>query len=229
MIDKEQTLGQLATAVPAAAKVFYRHGLDYCCGGNKPLATACAEHGLDVAEVLAELQAAATTTPAAGASWAERPIPELILHILQRYHEPLKLEIPRLVELAFTVERVHAGRPGCPAGLANHLAEMRRAVDEHLLKEEQILFPLILAGRGRMAPMPIQVMLTEHDDHGQALRRTRALTDDLQLPDGACAKWRELYRALEELEQELMDHIFLENSVLFPRALEGNGASQPLL
>ncbi|HZW91210.1 MAG TPA: iron-sulfur cluster repair protein YtfE [Myxococcaceae bacterium] len=229
MIDKEKTLGQLATAVPAAAKVFYRHGLDYCCGGNKPLATACAEHGLDVAEVLAELQAAATTAPATGASWAERPIPELILHILQRYHEPLKLEIPRLVELAFTVERVHAGKPGCPAGLANHLAEMRRAVDEHLLKEEQILFPMILAGRGGMARMPIQVMLSEHDDHGQALRRTRALTDDLQLPDGACAKWRELYRALEELEQELMDHIFLENSVLFPRALEGSGASQPPL
>ena len=227
MIDKEQTLGQLATAVPAAARVFYRHGLDYCCGGNKPLSTACAENGLDVATVLQELQTASTGTPGPATGWAERPLPELIGHILERYHAPLKLEVPRLFELALTVERVHAGKPGCPDGLASHLAQMRRAVEEHLLKEEQVLFPLILSSHRRMARMPIQVMLREHDDHGQALRRTRALTDNLRLPEGACAKWRELYRALAELEQELMEHIFLENSVLFPRALQEDGVSRP--
>ena len=219
MIDKEQTLGQLATAVPGAARVFHRHGLDYCCGGSKPLSTACAESGLDVATVLEEVQAA-STTPAAPLDWGQRPLAALIRHILDRYHAPLKLEIPRLVELARTVERVHEGNPRCPVGLASHLDGMQRAVDEHLMKEELILFPMILEARGRLARMPIQVMLAEHEDHGQALRKTRALTGDLQVPEEACLKWRELYRALGELEQELMDHILLENSVLFPRALE---------
>ena len=228
MIDKEQTLGQLATAVPTAARVFHRHGLDYCCGGNRSLAAACAESGLDLGTVLEELQAAAATSPGTGQRWADRTIPELVGHILERYHIPLKLEVPRLVELARTVERVHGSKPSCPRGLAQHLAETQQAIEEHLMKEEQILFPLVLTAPGRMARMPIQVMLKEHDDHGQALRRTRALTDDFHLPADACLKWRELYRALAELEEELMEHIALENSVLFPKVLQANGSSPPL-
>jgi regulator of cell morphogenesis and NO signaling len=228
VIDKEQTLGQLATAVPTAARVFHRHGLDYCCGGNRSLAAACAESGLDLGTVLEELQAAAATSPGTGERWADRTIPELVGHILERYHIPLKLELPRLVELARTVERVHGSKPSCPRGLAQHLTEMQRAVEEHLMKEEQILFPLVLTAPGRMARMPIQVMMSEHDDHGQALRRTRALTDDFHLPPEACLKWRELYRALAELEEELMAHIHLENSVLFPKALQAD-ASVPSL
>jgi regulator of cell morphogenesis and NO signaling len=228
VIDKEQTLGQLATAVPTAARVFHRHGLDYCCGGDRSLAAACAEGGLDLRTVLEELQAAAATSPGTGERWADRTIPELIGHILERYHTPLKLELPRLLELARTVERVHGSKPSCPRGLAEHLAGMQQAVEEHLMKEEQILFPLVLTAPGRMARMPIQVMLREHDDHGQALRKTRALTDDFHLPPEACLKWRELYRALAELEEELMAHIHLENSVLFPKVLEASVSSPPL-
>ena len=228
MIDKEQTLGRLATDVPTAARVFHRHGLDYCCGGNRSLSAACAESGLDLGTVLEELKAAAATSPGTGERWAERTIPELIGHIIERYHIPLKLELPRLVELARTVERVHGSKPSCPRGLAQHLAEMQQAVAEHLMKEERILFPLVLTAPGRMARMPIQVMLSEHDDHGQALRRTRTLTGDFRLPPEACLKWRELYRALAELEEELMAHIHLENSVLFPKVLEANVSSPPL-
>jgi regulator of cell morphogenesis and NO signaling len=228
VIDKEQTLGQLATDVPTAARVFHRHGLDYCCGGNRSLAAACAEDGLDLGTVLAELQAALATAPAKAERWAERTIPELIAHILERYHIPLKLEVPRLVELAGTVERVHGNKPSCPRGLAQHLTRMQREIEEHLMKEEQILFPLALTSPGRRARMPIQVMMAEHDDHGRALRRTRALTDDLRLPPEACLKWRELYRALGELEEELMQHIALENSVLFPRVLAADASAPPL-
>jgi len=228
VIDKEQTLGQLASAIPTAARVFHRHGLDYCCGGNRSLAAACAEGGLEVATVVEELQAAAATSPGTDERWAEWTITELVGHILERYHIPLRLEVPRLVELARTVERVHGSKPSCPKGLAQHLAEMQRAVEEHLMKEEQILFPLALTARRGLARMPIQVMLKEHDDHGQALRRTRALTHDFRLPEDACLKWRELYRSLAELEEELMEHIHLENSVLFPKVLEGNGSSPSL-
>jgi regulator of cell morphogenesis and NO signaling len=106
-------------------------------------------------------------------------------------------------------------------GLAELLDEVGTEVASHLAKEEQILFPLILSGRGPMAHMPVQVMIREHEDHGQNLRRIRELTSDFALPDYACATFRELYRALAQLEVELMDHIHLENNVLFPRALAG--------
>ena len=105
--------------------------------------------------------------------------------------------------------------------LVNLLREIHLAVESHLGKEEQILFPLILAGHGESAHMPIQVMLQEHEDHGQNLQRIRATTSDLTPPSYACDSWRALYRALAKLEIDLMAHIHLENNMLFPRALAG--------
>jgi len=216
--SSERTLGELATAYPGAAKVFHRYGLDFCCGGEQSLAQACVADGLDPEEVMHEVEILAANA-SDEVRWDSRPLDELVEHILERYHAPLRTELPRLVELASKVERVHADKPERPAGLADLLAEMQSAVEGHLAKEEQILFPLIVAGHGRRAYMPVQVMIKEHEDHGQNLRRVRELTNDLQLPEHACASWRELYRSLEELERELMDHIHLENNILFPRAL----------
>ena len=88
-------------------------------------------------------------------------------------------------------------------------------------KEEQVLFPMILSGRGAMAAMPVSVMEEEHRDHGKNLERTRALTNDFIAPESACNTWRALYLGLAELERDLMEHIHLENNVLFPRALQG--------
>jgi regulator of cell morphogenesis and NO signaling len=220
MTTQEQTLGDLVTAIPTAARVFHRYQLDYCCGGRQTLADACAPRGIDALAVLGEIQAANQQAPAP-ARWDERPLSELIRHILDRYHAPLKTELPRLLELARKVERVHADKTGCPTGLAALLDEIQTEVASHLAKEEQLLFPLILAGNGPTAHMPVRVMLREHEDHGQNLRRVRELTHDFALPAYACATFRELYRALAELEVELMQHIHLENNVLFPRALAG--------
>ena len=79
-------------------------------------------------------------------------------------------------------------------------------------------------GRGALAHMPVQVMMQEHEDHGQNLARTREITKGFAVPEEACATWRELYRRLEALESELMQHIHLENHVLFPKAVEEAGA-----
>jgi regulator of cell morphogenesis and NO signaling len=221
MVNTQQTLGELVAAIPAAARVFHRYGLDFCCGGKQSLAQACAAEQLDPEAVIQEIETTAASEQEQ-VRWDQRPLEELIQHILDRYHAPLKTEIPRLVDLARQVEDSHRDRPDRPAGLADLLEEVRTAVESHLAKEEQVLFPLILSGRGQMAHMPVQVMIKEHEDHGQNLRRIRALTNDLRIPDDACASWRELYRSLAQLEVDLMDHISLENNVLFPRALGGD-------
>ncbi len=220
MMNPNQTLGELVTADPAAAKVLQRHRLDYCCGGKQSLEAACAAARVDADAVLREL-AGVEASGHDEVRWAQRPIDQLVHHILDRYHAPLRTELLRLVELARQVERAHADKPDRPEGLADLLVDVRAAVESHLAKEEQILFPLILSGRGQNAYMPVQVMILEHEDHGQNLRRIRELTKDLKLPEYACASWRELYRALGELEVELWDHIHLENNILFPRALAG--------
>jgi regulator of cell morphogenesis and NO signaling len=145
--------------------------------------------------------------------WRSQPLATIIDFILTRFHEPLRRELPRLVERARAL-------PGSRTELATHLEQTRLSVESHLAKEEKILFPLIIAGRGATALMPIKVMMTEHDDHAQNLRRMRELTGDYTLPADAATPWRELYRDLQRLEDELKQHIDLENNVLFTRVIE---------
>jgi regulator of cell morphogenesis and NO signaling len=96
---------------------------------------------------------------------------------------------------------------------------MHEEVLEHLAKEERILFPMIADGFGTRVGGPVRVLQNEHDEHGMNLTRVRALTNDFTPPPAACATWQALYLRLATLEAELMDHIHLENNVLFPRAL----------
>jgi regulator of cell morphogenesis and NO signaling len=218
MIDANETLGEVATAHPAATQVFLRHGLDFCCGGRQRLADACRAAGLDPRAVIAEIAAEGATGSAE--RWDSRPLPDLIDFIVTRYHEPLRRDLPGLIDAARKVERVHARKASCPHGLASHLEQVDAEVRQHLAKEEQVLFPAIRSGnRGATVHMPIRVMMQEHDDHGANLQRLRELTADFAPPPEACATWRALYAALAKLESELMEHIHLENNVLFPRAL----------
>ncbi len=212
------TLADIAVSSPGATKVFLAHGLDFCCGGRRPLVEACAEKGLDADVILKAIEAAEAPTGDLS-RWSNRPLAELADFIESHYHARLRAEIPDLIALAEKVERVHAEKPTCPHGLADHLKTMHAAVLDHLAKEEGILFPFIRAGRGRGAGGPIQVMEQEHDDHGRSLERLRSLTANLTPPPEACVTWRALYGRLGRLSDELMEHIHLENNVLFPRAL----------
>jgi regulator of cell morphogenesis and NO signaling len=212
------TLADLAITRPGATRVFLANGLDFCCGGRRPLEEACAEKGLDPQEIL---QAIATADRDGGdlTRWADRSLGELTDFIVAHYHARLRTEIPELILLADKVEQVHADKASCPRGLAAHLRTMHAAVLDHLAKEEQILFPMIRAGRGRGAGGPNHVMEQEHEDHGRSLARLRELTAGLTAPPEACPTWRALYLRLGRLADELMEHIHLENNVLFPRAL----------
>ncbi|AEX99845.1 iron-sulfur cluster repair di-iron protein [Oceanimonas sp. GK1] len=208
------SLGTLARDIPGATRVFHHYRLDYCCGGNVLLSEALAERGLDSAEVIARLEA----LPARNeddTNWAEAGTGELIDHILARYHEVHRQQLPELIGLARRVEAVHEEHPLCPKGLADHLEEMRQELESHMQKEEQILFPMLRRGLGAQAVGPISVMRMEHDDHGQALAKLLELTCHLSLPADACASWQALYAGIEELQNDLMQHIHLENNILF--------------
>lgn len=214
-----ETLGALAAARPTAVTVFLRHRLDFCCRGGRTLAEACAEAGLDPEALQREIEHEPERGPAV--RWESRPLAELVDHILERYHAPLHRDLAALVAAAARVEERHADKPSCPHGLLEHLTHLEIALGEHLAKEERVLFPILKSGgRGQGLYMPVRVMLQEHDDHGESLARLRALAHDFVPPPEACATWRGLYAALEQLEADLMAHIHLENHVLFPRALE---------
>jgi len=217
-IHPDSILADLATRWAGASRVLQRHGLDFCCRGQQSLAVACAPKGLDPAVVVAELRASTAPVPS-GESWAKRSTPDLITHVLERYHAGHRAELPRLLQMARRVEAVHGEKPDCPRGLAAHLQHVANELESHMQKEEQVLFPMLRGGANPSVRGPVMVMEAEHLEHGRNLERLRELAHDFVPPDAACGTWRALYLGLAELEREVMEHIHLENHVLFPRTV----------
>src|SRR6056297_871373 len=141
----------------------------------------------------------------------------LIDHIIRNYHEMHRADLLSLVPLAERVEQVHADDPDVPTGLACALDKLAREMEDHMAKEEMILFPAMRAGGGTGIEHPIAVMRADHDDHAGNIALIRQLTRDLTPPEHACGSWRSLYAGTATLLDELAAHIALENEVLFPR------------
>ena len=97
------TVAELATAAPATIAVFQRHGIDFCCGGKRPLLDVCAERGLVCDALIAELHAATAAPAPARLTWDQRPLAELTAHIVESFHDPLREELPRLIAMARTM------------------------------------------------------------------------------------------------------------------------------
>ena len=212
----DQSLGRLAVQIPGATAVFRKLKLDFCCGGQQSLQQACADKQLDLDTVLGEIRALQHQQPMPAAPSAGT----LIDHILQRYHEVHRQQLPELIRMARRVEAVHRDHPRVPRGLAAHLEAMEQELLEHMAKEEQILFPLLRQGGHPMAVHPIGMMRHEHVGHGAHLERLAELTSQHQPPGDACNTWQALFAGTARLTEDLIEHIHLENNLLFP-AFEG--------
>ena len=220
-ITAETSIGSVAAEHPLATRVFARHGIDFCCGGGLPLSEACAARGVEPDLVIAEIDCEIATSVSDEVRWEDEPFANLIEHIVHHFHEPLREELPRLAGMAKKVYAVHGKKdPERLGEILETLQGLRSELEEHMMKEEQVLFPMILAGRGRMAMGPVSVMEAEHAHAGDMLRSLRQLTDQYQPPEDACNTWRALWAGLEDLERQLHLHIHLENNILFPRALK---------
>jgi regulator of cell morphogenesis and NO signaling len=218
------TISEIAAGSLAAVRVFERFGIDYCCGGKRPLDDVCREKGLSSDAVRSELDRASGPLPTADRDWESTPLTELIAHIVSTHHAYLRTELPRLNAQLDKVARVHGVKHADRlTGLPEVYAELRAELEPHMMKEENVLFPMILHPEACMmqcgVDRPIAVMEMEHEHAGDALARIRKITRDFEPPEGACVTYRALLSGLRELEQDLHLHIHLENNILFPRAL----------
>ena len=219
-IANDTSVGQIAAEHPLATRVFARHGIDFCCGGGNPIAEVCQAEGLDTQAVLDEIEVELSGTEVDPKRWYEAELDALIDHILVTYHRPLAEELPRLELLAQKVFVVHGQRePKMLGELLSTFLGLKTELESHMMKEEQILFPMIRQGQGSRTAGPVAVMEHEHESAGGALERLRELTNGYEVPEGACNTWRALWHGLADLEESMHLHIHLENNILFPRAL----------
>ncbi len=210
---RDMTVGQIAATVPGATRVFREFKLDFCCGGDVPLREAAARNALDINCIEERL---AALDPASAPETATDTV-TLIDHILSRYHETHRQELPELVRLSRRVEAVHNDHPDAPRGLASTLEGAYQFLDDHMRKEEAILFPAMKAKAGVPLGPPITQMRHDHDGHADLLHQLERLTNGFTPPSGACRSWRALYAGVAKFVDDVKEHIHLENNVLFPR------------
>lgn len=228
------TVAEIAANSLEAVRVFERLGIDYCCGGKRPLAAVCNEKGYDAADVQRELEAAIAGTPESAEDWNTAPLHSLVNHITGRHHEYLRRELGPLAARVEKVYNVYNQRYGPTLqGLPEVFAGLRSELEMHIRKEEMILFPAIVSAEraintgtglpptpfGTVAN-PIRMMESEHDSAGDALTRIREITNGYEVPEYACVTYKAMISGLRELEQDLHIHIHLENNILFPRAIQ---------
>jgi regulator of cell morphogenesis and NO signaling len=228
-IDHHDTVGELVARHPGLSRVFEEAGVDYCCGGKRPLVEACRQKGLDPATFTARLrEAAAAADGATFVDAAAMSLAELADHIEAAHHGYLKQELPRLDFLTAKVSSVHGQHDSRLHEIRKVFMQFAGEMSVHMMKEEQILFPMIrrlessessVAFHCGSIANPIRQMELEHQGAGDALEQFRALTDGYTPPDWACNTYRAMIDALAHLERDMHQHVHKEDNVLFPRAL----------
>jgi len=234
-VNATRTVRELAIEIPNATRTFEKLGIDYCCGGGKSLSDACMHAHLPVDDVLRALEQGGSFTPATEGSlpdFTNGALGSLIEHIVTTHHVYVKQEIPRLQQLLHKVVSVH-GKTHSELGQIQQIFHaMSDELTSHMMKEENILFPHIVAlenavsnGRPKPRPMfgtlsnPVRMMELEHDSAGAAIKSISELSGNYTPPDEACFSYKTLYSALKEFESDLHQHVHLENNILFPRAI----------
>jgi regulator of cell morphogenesis and NO signaling len=230
----EKTVREIVLENPSSIRVFESLGIDYCCGGKRPLGDACSHANVDFDRVVELLETAKLEIPGSDTGeWKTRPLADLMAYIVAKHHAYVRHESPRIQGLLAKVLAKHGAAHPEIASIDELFTAIAQELSTHLLKEEQVLFSYVermesalLAGE-RVPPAffgtvkrPIASMVAEHDDAGALLSQIRVLSNGYQAPDGACPTFLGLYRGLEEFERDLHQHIHLENNILFPRAVE---------
>jgi regulator of cell morphogenesis and NO signaling len=217
----DRPVADIALGLPGAAGALREARIGFCCHPERPLADAAARRGVDAAALADQI-----IMRAARPLGFPQDTTALIAHIVSRYHGGHRRAFAATIPLARKVERVHADAEGAPVGLADLLETMAAALEDHMWKEEERLFPMMLHGGGGLIAGPIAQMRDEHADQTAHLLALEHVTHGHVAPDGACGSWRGLADATRDLMDELVAHMWLENAILFPR-FEGGSAPRP--
>lgn len=220
LLDKNISIGQVVTAVPKAAQIFQEFGIDYCCGGHRPLIEVVVNQKINKSELFECLDQAIADRQSEYEvynNYFDKMSPAVLsTYIEDTHHSYLRRELPEIADLLSTIVRVH-GRNHRELYEVNQLfGRLKTELEQHLLKEETLLFPILDTTKDNMEEIKslTSEIITEHEAAGEILRSLREVSGDYTLPEDACNTFMKAYSSLVELEQDLHQHIHLENNIL---------------
>lgn len=232
--DSSTFVTDIVTLDYRAADVFLKYDIDFCCGGKLPLDMACKARELDTETVLKELKQVLRHTASSIVLEFDRwSLDFLADYILNIHHRYLEKALPEANEYVNRFLLGHRKKFPELTELEMIMKRMMKEIPPHMKKEEEIIFPYIkqifhawqhkesyasLLIRTLRKPVE-EVMQSEHESVGKQLHRMREITNNYILPEKACVTHRVTFSKLKELDINLVQHIHLENNILFPKAI----------
>ncbi|UZT81601.1 iron-sulfur cluster repair di-iron protein [Caproicibacterium sp. BJN0003] len=218
IFEKNATVGSIAATMPEALPVFQRFGIDFCCGGKRPLAAALAEKHVGPEQFSGLLEAERTNGERRekGADFNAMSPAVLCAYIEDTHHDYLRRALPEIGQLTLAVLRAHGRNHRELFEVYRLFGRLKTDLEQHLVKEETILFPaLAKPGTPEKATRDLAAdIIGEHEAAGKLLRELHRVTVDFTVPSDACESYRKVYALLPELENDLHRHIHLENNIL---------------
>ncbi|WP_312189285.1 iron-sulfur cluster repair di-iron protein [Sphingobacterium sp.] len=222
-----ETIGQIAAKDIRKAEILKQLGVDFCCGGKQTVKEAATSIGLDEIELRMRLKQSEQLSPAGTTlNFQDWDIDFLSDYIKQVHHRFVREKGPLIQELAHKVADVHAQHHPELISLSEELDTFLNELYNHLDKEEKQLFPVIKNTQeltAKQVDQLIQFLISEHEDSGKELQQLRKITQNYTLPANACNSYRALFSQIESFESDLLQHIHLENNILFPKLLASYG------
>ncbi len=221
MVTIQSPISEILRDSPKSVGVFHRLGIDYCCGGKTPLNEACQDRGIDASDVLREVLSI-TDGEAFGNLHADLWSTDfLVSFIVANHHSFLRTVLPLAIGQMSKVVSKHGERFLDAPAILELLLELQSALLSHLDDEERVLFS---SSKVNLSSEQIRSIVaaheTEHEEVGRKLQRLRAITSDFTPPEGACTTHRSAYTTMRAFYEDTMQHVYLENAVLFPQMLE---------
>ncbi|WP_283591900.1 iron-sulfur cluster repair di-iron protein [Clostridium butanoliproducens] len=225
-INANQKLGEVVSIFPAASRIFNDVKIDYCCGGHDTLGEALKEKGIDSYKFIEKLNEEYEKFIESNEEYIdwrkEKPI-NLMKNILDTHHEYTKRELKEIDVLLSKILKVHFSHHGEELLKVHRLFGLLKIeLEEHLIKEEENLFPLIEKyeltkeeNLKKEIDKFIKETENEHDEAGDILKELEKITRDFKAPEDACTTYKLAYDKIHNLEKDLFIHIYKENSVLF--------------
>ncbi|MEX1377303.1 MAG: iron-sulfur cluster repair di-iron protein [Eubacteriales bacterium] len=225
-INLKSTLGEIVSLYPNTASVMNKYKIDYCCGGKNTLENALSENSLNCEKVVSELEKEAEEIKLDNiTNWNNESLSKIVDYILDKHHTFMKKALEEINILMFKILKVHYNTNGESLLVIHNLfGQLKTELEEHLVKEEENLFPLIKeyelndreADKNSILKF-IAETESEHDKAGDLFKALEAATNDFTPPENACASYIRTFKLLDALEKDTFNHIHMENSILFPR------------